>query len=368
MKRKTFFIVFFIVLLLFSVPVFAEENGAELPQGNVPEEISKYLPDGLLDISTENFSSVFSIKGTLKTLISVFSDIFPEAMAAFMMLFGLVVISSVIHSLKDSVMSEPLSYVLDFVSVLAIASASFIFIKTLFENFSTFLSQVNTFMIAVIPTMSALIAAEGGVSSSLVFGTVLAAVVSVLEIICTSVIFPMTSALLCVSVTSNVCGDIDISGFSKLIKNIITYVLSAVMLVLTCVLTFQSIIAKSADTAAVKGVKFVLGNAIPIVGGALSDAVTTIAGSLGVVKAATGVVSAVVLCVMLSVPVIKLLVWKLAFDALSSVSAAFSLKKEGTFFKDMSEIVGFLAAIMASIAVFFIVALTAVSFSTGGAR
>lgn len=368
MRKKRFLLILVLIFsVVFSFGVFAAEV-EDIPDITIPEEITKYMPDGLSEISSENFSSFFTVNSAFETLGKIFSDVFPEAMSAFFMLLGLVIISAVIGALKDSVVSDSLSYVLSFVSILVLASASFMFIKILFENLSNFLEEVNSFMLVVIPSMSALMAAEGGIGSSLVFGTILAAVVSVLEIICTSVLFPMISALLLISVTSNVCGEVDISGFSKLLKNIITYILSAVMLVLTCVLTFQSIIAKSADTAAVKGVKFVLGNAIPIVGGALSDAVTTVAGSLGVVKSTTGVISAIVLCIMLVLPCVKLIVWKLMFSALSAISSAFSLKKDGTFFSDMGEIVGFIIAIVASIGVFFIVAITAVSFPGGGGK
>lgn len=368
MRKKRFLLILVLIFsVVFSFGVFAAEV-EDIPDITIPEEITKYMPDGLSEISSENFSSFFTVNSAFETLGKIFSDVFPEAMSAFFMLLGLVIISAVIGALKDSVVSNSLSYVLSFVSILVLASASFMFIKILFENLSNFLEEVNSFMLVVIPSMSALMAAEGGIGSSLVFGTILAAVVSVLEIICTSVLFPMISALLLISVTSNVCGEVDISGFSKLLKNVITYILSAVMLVLTCVLTFQSIIAKSADTAAVKGVKFVLGNAIPIVGGALSDAVTTVAGSLGVVKSTTGVISAIVLCIMLVLPCVKLIVWKLMFSALSAISSAFSLKKEGAFFSDMVEIVGFIIAIVASIGVFFIVAITAVSFPGGGGK
>ena len=100
---------------------------------------------------------------------------------------------------------------------------------------------------------------------------------------------------------------------------------------------------------------------MPVVGGALADAVGTLASSIGLLKSTVGVVSAVVICLMFALPVLKLLVWKLVFDASGAIAAAFSLKKESKFFSEMSEIVGFLAAISASVAVFFIIALTALT-------
>ena len=150
-----------------------------------------------------------------------------------------------------------------------------------------------------------------------------------------------------------------LGGFSVLIKNSVKTVLSFCAVSMGLVLAFQSVIAKSADTAAVKGVKFVLGNAVPIVGGALADAAGTLTTSLGLLKSTVGIASAAVICLIFALPIIKLLLWKLMFDASCAVATAFSLKKESAFFAEMSEIVGFLAAVGASIAIFFIIALTA---------
>ena len=214
-------------------------------------------------------------------------------------------------------------------------------------------------MVAVIPVVSALMLSAGEVSGSMVFGTVLSVAVTFLETVCTSLVLPMLSALLCIYTSAKACIDVDMGGFARLVKSSLTSVLTFCTVLMGCVLAFQSVIAKSADTAAVKGVKFVLGNAVPVVGGALADAVGTLASSLGLLKSTVGVVSAAVICLIFALPVLKLLVWKLVFDASGAIASAFALKKESAFFLEMSEIVGFLAAISASVAVFFIIALTA---------
>ena len=150
-----------------------------------------------------------------------------------------------------------------------------------------------------------------------------------------------------------------LSGFAGLIKSAMRTVLSFCTVGMGCVLAFQSVIAKSADTVAAKSIKFVLGNSIPVVGGALADAAGTLTTSLGLLRSTVGVVSAAVICLLFALPIIKLLLWKLLFDATGAIASAFSLRKEGVFFSEMSEIVGFLAAASASVAIFFIIALTA---------
>lgn len=364
MKRRTVFFVF-VFLLIFSLDISASDIIAdEAP--SVPEEVREYLPSDLFDYSAEELLYVFTLENGVKTLLSIARDVFPDVMSAFLLLMGLCVISAVLAALKESVCSQSLKFVIEFISVLCIASAVFSYVSALFENFRRFTEQATSFMTVIVPVMSALILSSGEISASAVFGSVLSAAVTLLETVCAALFVPLLSALLCVSVTSSVCSEVDISGFSRLIKNIIVYLLSAAMLALTSIMTFQSVIAKSADTAAVKGVKFVLGNAIPLVGGALADAMTTVASSIGIIRAATGVGGAVVICVIFALPVIKMIFWKLMFDAVGAVSSAFALKKESAFFSEISQITGFLIAVMASISMLFIIALTAAAFASGG--
>ena len=364
MKRAAA-IIFFVLFIfpLFGASSFAEELTSTITEGDVPQGAAEFLPEGLFSADASEFLELFTVESVLKTVLSILKSIFPEAMKAFFALLGLLIISAVMAALRESIASHGFGTFLGYVSVLCVASASFVYMEALFAEFEAFIEQTNKFMLAVIPAMSALMLSGGEVSSSMVFGGVLSGVVALLEFLCTSAVLPMLKALLCVYTSAKICGVGDLSAFARLLKNAVTYTLTTMTVIMTCVLTFQSVIAKSADTAAVKGVKFVLGNTVPVVGGALADAVGTVASSLGMIKSTTGVLGAVVLCAIFAVPVLKLIVWKTVFDAVCAVGSAFSLKKESEFFAEMSEITSFLAAIMASIAVFFIIALTAAAFS-----
>lgn len=359
MKKKLFFCLIFFFAL--SYPVLALEESLPKVDIEIPKELEEYISPEIYGADAQEILSSFTASNALKTAISMLGKILPEAMEAFLGILGIVIISAVLSALRESVASRAFAAMLEYVSVLCIAAAVFSFVSALFAEFEAFISQVNSFMLAVIPALSALMLSSGQVTGSMVFGAVLSGAVTLLEALCASLVLPMLSALLCVYASAKICGEIDLSGFAKLIKSVLTSSLTFCAVLMGCVLAFQSVIAKSADTAAVKGVKFVLGNAVPVVGGALADAVGTLASSLGLLKSTVGVVSAAVICLIFALPLLKLMVWKLVFDASGALCAAFSLKKESSFFSEMSGIVGFLTALSASVAVFFIIALTAVT-------
>ena len=89
MRKKRCLLIFFVAFfILFSFHSFAAEDELK-PDITIPDEITKYMPDGLSEISSENFSSFFTVNSAFKTLGKIFSDVFPEAMSAFFMLLGL---------------------------------------------------------------------------------------------------------------------------------------------------------------------------------------------------------------------------------------------------------------------------------------
>ena len=361
MRKKCCLILIFLFIVLGAPLCRAAEEESALPEVDIeiPENLSGYITPEIFSSTPDEIISSFSLGNLAKAALTAAKKVFPEIVSAFLGVLGLIIVSAVMAALRESVASSAFGSLLEYVSVLCVASAVFSFISSLFSEFEAFVSQINSFMISVIPAVCTLMLASGQVTGSLVFGTVLSGAVTLLEAVCTSLVLPMLSALLCVNTAAKICGGDMLSGFAGLIKGTVRSVLSFCTVGMGCVLAFQSVIAKSTDTAAVKGVKFVLGNAVPVVGGALADAAGTLTSSLGMLKSTVGIVSAAVICLLFALPIIKLLLWKLLFDAAGAIATAFSLKKESSFFAEMSEIIGFLSAAGASVAIFFIIALTA---------
>ena len=117
----------------------------------------------------------------------------------------------------------------DFLTARKLSEASNTSIGTIYNQFATMdnfileqnmqtLDEMYGFMSIIIPALSALMLTGGEVTSSAVFGSVLSAVVTFLQAVCSAAVLPLISALMCISVTSKVCGEVDISGFYKLIK------------------------------------------------------------------------------------------------------------------------------------------------------
>ena len=81
-------------------------------------------------------------------------------------------------------------------------------------------------------------------------------------------------------------------------------------------------------------------------------------GGIATIKAATGVVGAVSVCLLAALPVVQILVHKLFLELASVCAGVLGLNSEGKLVTDIASFLGYTAAVMAISAVFFVLALS----------
>lgn len=345
-----------IVLCIFAlaIPCRAAEDNAEYDLSeNVSSEVEELLPNGYPQGGFK--SEDISIGLFWRMLLSALTSAAPEATRSLMMLLGLILISSVLGAVRSSVSSGSVGTAMELLSSMCICTAVFKITSGIFETAEAFISSVGAFMSAALPSLVVLCAAGGrgtfAASSSALVSTALAALDTVLS----RSLLPILKLCFFVSASSDVCSGVDLSGISLLLKKLIGYILAICGIGLSLVMMFQSVITKSADSAVIRGLKFTVGATVPIVGGAINEAMTTICGSVGVLRSTLGISGAVVICAMMIVPIVSLLINKLMMDISSGAAGMLMLKKEQAVLSQMSGIVGFLIAICAFTGTFFII-------------
>lgn len=338
----------------------SEENKVEI---TVPEEIEEYLPEDIFDIDASEIYKAFDFSYFSETGLRLIAAAVPEATKDFAVLLGLLIIAACLRALRDTMTLSGMRTALELIGMLCICTAVFSATESAFALAESFIDSLSAFMTAVTPTMTALMVASGNITSAAVMSGVIEAALAVLSSICSGVLFPLIRLCLCLSAISSVFGVTGLGGITPLIKKVIGYIFGFVALCLSAVLAFQGIISKSADSLAIKGIKFAVGSFIPIVGSAVNEALSTIAGGIGAIKAATGVVGAVAVCLLAALPIIKLLLHKLFLELLSVCSGILGLGPEGKLISEMASFLGYTAAVMAISSVFFVLSLSLMAAS-----
>ena len=354
MKKTLCAVIAVMLMMLFSVTTLGADTDDVLSA--VPDELKEYLPDTGDAAEASDVASAFDAGWLLKTILSILSDVAPKAVSSVVTVLGILIIASVLAVVRDTTASGTLKNVLTYVCSVCICGASYGLIGGLIDMVSEFTGRMGEFLRYVLPALGALMASEGAITASSVGCAVVYGAVALLEKLTEGFVFPMIKISFCISVGAVALGNDGLSGISATVKKLVTSVMTLTMIAFSCVLTFQSIVARSADSVLFKGVKFALSNIIPVVGSAVGEALTAVTGTIG----------AVAILLIFLYPFCTLWANKVAFELLSSTAGVLGLSREGKFLSEMSSVTGLMMAVISSSTVFFIIAMAIFASSGAG--
>ena len=104
-----------------------------------------------------------------------------------------------------------------------------------------------------------------------------------------------------------------------------------------------------------------MGSVVPVVGGALSEALTTVTAGIGLLRSSAMAWCIIVLAIMVVPIVIEMFLWKILLNLLSALSAMFSVGEATKLFEICSVAIGFLIGILLSVTVVFILSLVVIN-------
>ena len=96
-------------------------------------------------------------------------------------------------------------------------------------------------------------------------------------------------------------------------KSFFTLVLGGLTSIVAGTLALQTLITGAQDSMTLRGMKYAISGMIPIVGGSVSSALGTLASGVNLAKGTVGAVSLAALFTVLGAPLIKLLLYRIAF-------------------------------------------------------
>lgn len=170
------------------------------------------------------------------------------------------------------------------------------------------IEDISNMMNVLIPALLALLAGTGNVIQSAALDPVILIAISISTTIFKDILIPIIIMSFVLQFVNNLSKDYKIDQLSKLLNQIVMWIQGIVMTIFIGIITIRGINSKSIDEVTAKTAKFAVDNFVPIVGKALSDAVSTVAGYSTLLKNAVGTIGLIILVVMMLFPVIKILI------------------------------------------------------------
>lgn len=216
------------------------------------------------------------------------------------------------------------------------------------------------FMQALMPTLLALLAAVGGISSSAVFQPLLFSSIALITTFIKVFVMPMILFSAVLSILNNLSDSINISKLASLLKQIAVGALGLVLTAFTGVITVQGIAAASIDGATIRTAKFAVDNFIPIVGSFLSDAFDAVVSCSMILKNGIGIAGFIILLLICCFPLIKMFAIVVIYKATSALIQPIIDNQIVQCLNDMGNAMLTLLTCVIAVAVMFFMALTVI--------
>ena len=322
----------------------------------LPDDVRERLPRGDV-FDGEHFSEKFSADYFFSLIQSAFGAAFSPALKTLCALLGLLIVSSVLSSLRKTLHDDSLSGVFEMVSVLCIMLTLYRVVSSLCNAVSIYLSQLKNIVGAMVPVTIAIGSAGGNISASAVSGSAMMLGLAFVEFIASSGLYPILQICFGFSVASGIGRGFELGALTKLIRGTFVWVLGFVSAVISAVMTFQTSIAARADSLSMRAIKFAASKTVPVVGGIASDAVATVAQSLSLVKGTVGWVGVIIIIVMTLPVIANVILTRLGVLISQTAAEILGLEREGKVLGEMVGLLGFLVAVCVIAALMFIYAL-----------
>ena len=217
-----------------------------------------------------------------------------------------------------------------------------------------FLGMLATCSGGISPVICALFVSSGNITTASVTNASLMLVYTLFQNGIRVFLWPIVQLLYVLGIVGNLGGSLRLDGISRFIRQLFTWLLSLAMLFLSALIGVQSTMAVSADSFSMKTAKFALGNFIPLVGNALSDAVGTVAGSLTLIKNTCGVLGIVTVALLLLPVLLHLLLHRMVIGAAQGMAELLGCEREGRLLGDVYATLGYILAVVALSSVLFV--------------
>ena len=188
------------------------------------------------------------------------------------------------------------------------------------------LSSLTEVLTAFLPVMTALSLSGGGVASAAAAASGTAAILSLVGLFFCCILPAVAGCCFGLSLVGSLSGDeLKLDGISSNLRGFFLFVSGLLSTLFTGSLALQTGLSSSGDGMAIKTAKTALSGMIPIVGGTVSGTLSTVSGSLQLVRRAVGAGAVYALLLLLLPTLIRLLLFRFSFSLSAAVARAFSL-------------------------------------------
>lgn len=357
-------IMFLILMIAFSIQVSAQSNyqtqyeniGADRLAESLNQQTQNFLKESGIDAKNPNWVDNLTAENTLKHIWNFVLSGAKQPIKTGVLIASVVFLSAALTSFGTAMRLDIAIYA----AVLAITA----FIATdIWQSVSVAVNTVkgcSTFMLSFVPVFATILALSGKTITAPAMSALLLGITEIVSFVLSFAVLPLMGGYLALSISSGVSPLINGSGLVDGLKKLSMWIISLISTLFVGILGIQTAVNSAADSVTLRTAKFILGTSVPVAGSVLSEAVSTISTSLGLLKSSIGVYGVVAIGFMLLPIVIELVLWRGALLLNIALSEMFSLVKITGILRAVDSMLSVLLGVILVVGGMFIISLTVV--------
>ena len=368
MKIKIISVV--ILLIIFSVKCSAEEvlyneiyseqyelSGAAELNEKLPPESYEFLEQNGMNPQNSDWVNSISPQNVFSHIWEFLKTGARKPIAASAVIFAVIIISAALSGMEIGNSSASTAL---YATVLSVAAVICVPVFSVITASVNAMQGCAVFMSAFVPVFAVVVASSGAAITSVSMSTLLLAAAEVVSFISNFVVIPMLGGFLALSIASSVSPILMRSGIADGIKKLAFWIMSLLTTVFIGILSIQTAVNTSADNLATKTAKFIVGSSVPVAGAVLSEALTTVTASIGMLKSSVGVYGVVACCVIFLPLLAELVMWKVLLVLNAIVSDLFSQPKISGLLRSVDTVISVIIGIILLTCAMFVISLSIV--------
>lgn len=335
MLKKYIYLIFIILIsfLFFDCEVSAEtyNYGTEELYDAVPEEVKDILKANDITADGGGITEI-TLNKIFNSIISEISSSIGRPLSMFTSILGVIILTAVLESFvdkNDGATGKVFAIVSSLVSTIIVSS----YLCDALDDINTAITSASDFSLTYIPVMAGVIAVGGHTSTAAVYTSVMMIGIQVLTQITVNILLPLTSCLIGISAAAGLNKELRIDKLGDGLKKAIIWGLGLIMTIFIGFLTLQSNISSATDSVSLRAARFAVSTSVPFVGGAVSDALSTVKTSIELLKSGIGSFGVITGCCVLFPVLINAMCYKFFLFLAGVLSDIFGTDDTGRMIK-----------------------------------
>lgn len=360
MKKKGRYIYFLLLLLLLDTKVCAV---------SLPEELYKAGGKEAAVFAEENNG----IQGLLQGISGLWKDALKGirgsvrgALRSMLLLLTVVLCCGVLEGAYCAVDAKRIPNYTQIAGALTITWITMGDFSSFMGMGAEVMEQISEFSRMLLPTLASASAAAGSITAA---GAKQVGTVFFLDLLITAVnrlLLPLLHVYIGTLAAGAMLQGKNLNGLAALMKKIMIWILSGILLLFSGYTAVTGILAGSADAASVKALKVTISAMLPVVGGVVSDASETVLVGAQMLRNTAGVYGMIVVTGICLLPFLKVGVQYLLYKCAAFLAGTASTGPVVQLMEGFAGAFGVLLGMMGSSALLMFIAMTSFLMAVGG--